>query len=268
MLDVCVLEKMSKDIRKEIISVGDYCKGKIHWGSSLSCVEIMNLLYAHYLSINGEETNNDVFVVSKGHAALALYATMKVNNLIDDNYLELYQQDGSEYPEEITMNSKLNIPCSTGSLGVGISYAAGKALAYKRKRIPNMVYVLVGDGECNEGSVWETVMFANHYCLDNLVVIIDSNCLQADGLTKEIMDMGDLQIKFQAFGWKSCTVDGHDYNELISAFETEHRGRPLAIIAKTVKGKGVSFMENDFSWHDHILDRNLLDKAKEEVGLI
>lgn len=257
------------NIRKNMIKVAFNCKGKIHWGSSLSCVEIMYALYGVVTNVAKEnlpEKQRDEIVVSKGQAALAVYAAMHEAGMINDDFIREFQGDGNDYPEEIMENSKMRIPCSTGSLGLGLPYAAGVALMKKKQGESGRVYVVVGDGECDEGSIWEAVMLAAHYHLDNLSVIVDYNRLQADGDVGTIMNLGNLGKKFEAFGWSVSQVDGHNCEEVVEALRKKS-DMPSAVIANTIKGKGISFMENDFSWHDRVLDKELLVQACREVGL-
>ena len=267
--DFSALEKESKEIRKTIISTADYVHGRVHWGGSLSCVEILNSIYTVLLE---EKTDldlrsiNDSVVVSKGHAALALYSVLYQKKLIPAFIYE-YQKDGSKYCEEITLDSSLGINCSTGSLGLGLPFAVGKALKSKRNNENQRFYVLMGDGECDEGSVWETVMFAAHHKLNNLCVIIDRNKLQLDGETERIVNKNNLCSVFNAFGWEINEVNGHSYSELFTAL-VEKKEKPYVIIANTIKGKGVSFMENNYIWHDKMLNNDLLSLAKKEVGFL
>ena len=269
MTDHSQQETFSAQIRKTIISTADYCSGKVHWGSSLSCVEILNALCTFLLqspNINTVQDINERIIVSKGHAALALYAVLFEHGFIEDFRTD-YQKDGSCFPEELTADTFLGISCSTGSLGLALPYVAGKALKSKLNNEDKKFYVIMGDGECDEGSVWESVMFSGHNKLDNLCVIIDRNHLQADGNTEEIVTLNALEANFRSFGWNAVTVCGHSYSELTDAVSTSVKDKPTVIIANTTKGKGISFMENDFAWHDRPLNREFLEQAKQEVGL-
>ena len=257
------------NIRKNIIKTAFNCNGKVHWGSVLSCVEILYVLYSSVTNVTDStvpDVDKDEIIVSKGQAALALYATMHEVGLINDDYIHTFQGNGSDYPEEIMMNEKLRISCSTGSLGLGMPFAVGLALKKKRRKQKGKVYVVVGDGECDEGSNWEAAMMASHYGLDNLVIIIDFNGLQADGKVEDVMKLDSLWDKLEAFGFRTSEVDGHDCEALGKAMKSAGN-TPKAVIARTVKGKGISFMENDFSWHDHMLDKELLKQACMEVGV-
>ena len=215
---------------------------------------------------NIENKDRDIIIVSKGHAALAYYAVMEECGLLEENFIADYQKNGSKYPEELVKDESLRIECSTGSLGMGLPYAVGVAIREKRKGEKKRIFCLVGDGECDEGSIWEAVMLASQLKLGNLTLIIDLNGLQADGETKEIIDWSGMGAIFNSFGWKTRNVNGHNFEKLHLAL-IEKSEVPTVVIAETVKGKGISFMENDFAWHDQVLNKHLLQKAKEEVGL-
>lgn len=263
------MEKNIANIRRNIIKVGLTCKGKVHWGSSLSCVEIMYVLYGIVTNVSNNEISDserDQIIVSKGQGALAMYAAMHEAGMIGDDFISDFQGNGSDFSEEIIMNDKMKIPCSTGSLGIGMPYAVGVALRKKRRGEAGKVYTVVGDGECDEGSIWEAAMCASHYGLNNLVMIIDHNRLQADGDIEKVMKIGDVGQKFLSFGWDISVVEGHNCEALVKALSVS-REKPYAIIANTIKGKGISFMENQYLWHDHTLDNNLLEQACREVGL-
>ncbi|MCI8466546.1 MAG: transketolase [Lachnospiraceae bacterium] len=210
--------------------------------------------------------DRDILVVSKGHAALAQYAVMNEAGLIGNEFIKQYQKNGSDYPEELMKDEKLRIECSTGSLGIGLPYAVGRAIFAKRRRRNQKIFCLVGDGECDEGSVWEAIMLAAQQKLNNMVLVVDLNGLQADGNTEEIITWNNMKNQMESFGWTAVQVDGHDFKELQKAFQTV-TDKPLAILAKTIKGKGISFMEGDYSWHDRVLNKKLLEQAKAEIGL-
>lgn len=269
MKDFLFLKKQAMHVRQRIISAADYCNEKVHWGSSLSCVEILLSLMSDVSNLtkkNVENNDRDIIIVSKGHAALAYYAVMEECGLLEGNFIADYQKNGSKYPEELVKDESLNIECSTGSLGIGLPYAVGVAIQGKRKGDMKRIFCLVGDGECDEGSIWEAIMLASQLKLDNLTLIIDLNGLQADGETKKIIDWSGIEAIFNAFGWKTRKVNGHNFEELRLAL-IEKSKVPSVVIAETIKGKGISFMENDFAWHDQVLNKHLLQKAKEEVGL-
>ena len=261
--------EQAESVRRKMISVADHCQEKIPWASSLSCVEI--LLYimseaSNFADEKADDSCRDILIVSKGHAALAQYAVMNELGLIGDDFVTQYQKNGSDYPEELIKDKGLHIECSTGSLGLGLPYAVGKAILFKRRGINKKIFCIVGDGECDEGSVWEALMLAGQHKLNNIILVIDFNGLQADGSTDEIIAWNNMQKQIEAFGWQALAVDGHSFEELDKAFESI-TDKPTAVIAKTIKGKGISFMENDYSWHDRILNKDLLRQAKMEIGL-
>lgn len=186
--------------------------------------------------------------------------------LLSENQLSTYQQDGSPLSELVQANEELGFEASGGSLGLDASYAVGVALLAKKKGFSYRVYVEMGDGELDEGNVWEAIMAASQYKLDNLTMIIDANNVQLSGKTSDIMSWNNLLNRLESFGWNVISVNGHDCLALLDAFMNNHKlNIPLAVIANTIKGKGVSFMENDYHWHDHLLKGELLLKAREEV---
>lgn len=249
-----------------MLDMNKYSTDTMHWGGSFSCTEIVAVLYHHVLSLNGDYQNRDVFLLSKGHAALCVYSVMYLEKLLDDRQLKTYQDDGSHLSEIMEYDPEYGFETSGGSLGNNVSYGVGVALLAKKKGYLHRTYVLVGDGEIDEGAVWEAIMSASQFGLDNLVLIIDSNRLQSDGFTKEIMSWDDLSQRLKSFGWKVFDIDGHDCRELIDAFENSKKEKaPVAIIANTVKGKGVSFMENDYTWHDKKMRPEELSKALSEL---
>ena len=257
------------NIRRNMIKIGRNCDGKVHWGRSLSCVEILYAIYGIVSNIRNKtlmENERDQVIVSKGQAALAMYTTMYEVGMIDDDLFVSFQKNGSRYSEEVTQDEGILVPCSTGSLGLGLSYAVGKAYAGKMQNNSSTIFVVVGDGECEEGCIWESMMFASQNQLDNLTVVVDYNGLQADGKVDEIITLGQIEQKFQSFGCETEAVDGHDVDALVQALKRK-TDCPKVIIAKTIKGKGISFMENDFSWHDRVLQKENLKQASEEVGI-
>jgi transketolase len=213
-----------------------------------------------------EQGDRDVLIVSKGHAALAYYGVMSELGLIEGDFICSYQKNGSDYPEELVRDERLGIECSTGSLGLGLPYGVGMGFLAKRRGRNRRVFCVVGDGECDEGSVWEAIMFAGQQRLSNVSLIVDFNGLQADGDTKGIIAWDNMEARIESFGWDVRSVDGHDFEELNLALRAVGH-KPKAVIARTVKGKGISFMENDFSWHDRVLNKELLKQARMEIGL-
>jgi transketolase len=222
-----------------------------HIGSALSIADIISVLFESELRLQGtDDPSRDRFILSKGHAALALYAALHLKGILSEHELQTYCCDGSllgVHPE----HHLAGIDFSTGSLGHGLSIGAGAALASRLKGTPYRLFVLVSDAECNEGSLWETVMFAAHHNLSNLIAIVDNNGQQAFGKTRDVIDLNPLGEKWQAFGWEVHEVDGHDTHGIertLRGLDTSN-GPPKAIIAHTTCGKGVSFMEGKVAWH-------------------
>ncbi|MFC2019697.1 transketolase [Chloroflexota bacterium] len=244
---------IAKRLRRHIITmIGQAASG--HPGGSLSAVDILTALYFRVLRREPANTcwpDRDRFILSKGHAAPALYAVLiECGYLSSDDLLTLRQMD-SRLQGHVDCTSTPGIEMSAGSLGQGLSFAIGAALSGRLNSQAYRVYVLMGDGECDEGQVWEGAMAAPHFKLDNLVAIVDNNGLQIDGWNRDVMNLEPFAQKWQAFGWHVIEVDGHDIARLISAFEAakQVKGKPTVIIAHTIKGKGVSFMENVANFH-------------------
>ncbi|XFA99095.1 transketolase [Candidatus Izemoplasma sp. B36] len=262
------LNKHSYNMRQNIIELG-YQAGRngSHQGPALSLVEIYNVLYNYILSdsdLNFANFNRSRVILSKGHGALALYTALYECGILSKSELFTYEKNGGAFPGQPSKNILKGIETSTGSLGIGMPYATGIALAYKRRNIDSKVYTIVGDGECNEGSIWEAVMFARHYKLDNLTVIVDRNNMQSDGISKEILDV-NLKNAFLGFDWNVIESDGHSIEELINAFSNNISGKPKVIIANTIKGCGVSFMENSKDWHHNVITDELFVQAKKDL---
>lgn len=239
-----------------------------HIGGSLSMVEIMSVLYLGVLRYDATDLKNPVrdrFILSKGHGAMCMYAAMNQAGILTEEELATFKTDDAVFSGHPSMNRDRMIEFSSGSLGQGLSLGVGVCLGLKRahNEIPR-VYVLLGDGECNEGSVWEAAMAASHYKLDNLIAVIDKNQLQYDGETEAVMDMDPMAEKWRAFGWDVIQVDGHDVKALYDAFQQE-REKPLAVIADTIKGKGVSFMEGNALWHNNRLTERQYQQALDEL---
>jgi transketolase len=248
------LEETVRGIRKDIVKmIGKAASG--HPGGSLSSAEILTLLYFEQMNVdekNPRKEDRDRFVLSKGHAAPVLYATLAAKGFFPKAELENLRQLGSMLQGHPDMNKVPGVDMSTGSLGQGISVAAGMALAGKMDSKSHKIFALLGDGELQEGLVWEAAMAASHYQLNNLIAFVDNNNLQIDGAICEVMSPFPIDAKFEAFGWNVITVeDGHDFDELRTAVEAAKKSedKPTVIICKTVKGKCVSFMENNAGWH-------------------
>lgn len=247
------LKQIANNLRISIIE-GVYNAGCGHPGGSLSIAEIMTYLYFEEMNIdlkNPKDEKRDRFVLSKGHTSPALYAALSERGFFPKEDIKTLRKTASYLQGHPDMKGIPGVDMSTGSLGLGISAAAGMALSAKYGGDSYRVYTILGDGESEEGQVWEAAMFASHYKLDNLVAIVDLNGLQIDGPITEVMNPTPHDEKFRAFGWHVITIDAHNFDEIEAAFAEarEVKGRPTAIIAKSVKGKGVSYMENACEWH-------------------
>ena len=262
------IENMAIFMRRKILEISYRSSHAAHLGGGLSMVEIMATLYAHILNfdkVNPYWPERDRFILSKGHGVLGYYSALLAVGFIDEKKYNTYLTNESDLISHPIMNLDLGIESSNGSLGQGLSMAIGVAYAAKKDKDLNYkAYVLLGDGECNEGSVWEAVMLAPQLMLDNLIAIVDYNKLQSDMTPScDIINFGNLAAKFESFGWDVYDVDGHDIVQLVGAFKANHAaGRPKMIVANTIKGKGVSFMENNNEWH-----HNILTKSKYELAL-
>mgnify|MGYP006111791219 CR=1 FL=1 len=257
------LNNISKIIRKKIIYLSYQAK-TAHLASSLSCVDIIVIIYEKFLKFKKNRKVNNIFILSKGHAATALYSILNYKKIISDNMFESYAKRDSVLEEHPTHNIP-GVSVSTGSLGHGLSIGCGIALGFKIKKLKNTVYVLLSDGECNEGSVWEALLFASSNKLNNLIVIVDYNKWQATGKTKDILNLGNLKKKFQTFGFNSSDVNGHNFHQIIKKLKNKSLNKPLAIIAHTIKGKGVSFMEDNNNWHYRSPNKNEYLESIEEI---
>lgn len=262
------IEKMSHKMRIRIIELA-FQAGKrgAHLGGSLSSVEILATLFKlvkHYDPSCPDE--RDRIIISKGHAALALYCALECAGILSEEEINTFENNGSCYIAHAKRDITKGIEFSGGSLGLGISYAVGVALACKAKAIQNQIYVLLGDGECDEGLVWEALMCIKNYNLTNFNIIVDRNHLQADGSTEDVMNPVSLFEKFVAFGFNTIETNGHSVKDLLEAFNRRDTTMPNAIIAETVKGKGISFMENKKTWHHGVLSESQFKKAKDELN--
>ncbi len=238
-------------IRRHAIEMTHISHGS-HIGSVLSVADIVAVLYGNTMKVFPEhpkDDHRDRFILSKGHAGAAVYAALAELGFFPVSELKTHYADGSNLSGHVSHKNIPGVEFSTGSLGHGIGIGCGMAMAAKLNEKQHKVYVVIGDGECNEGSVWEAALFANHFNLCNLVVIIDHNKLQGYGSCKDTIDLIDLGAKWEAFGWNTIEVDGHNHNELNGAFENTGTNKPTCIVAHTVKGKGISFMENQVLWH-------------------
>ena len=246
-------EVMAKEMRKLILTSLYHAKSG-HPGGSLSCTDILAVLYNEEMNIDPacpKKADRDRFVLSKGHAAPALYAALALKGYFPVEEMNSLRKIESTLEGHPSMKSTPGVDISSGSLGQGISAACGMALSAKLKGESFRVYAMLGDGEIEEGQVWEAAIFAAHYKLDNLCAFVDLNGLQIDGTTAEVMGSDPVPEKMRAFGWNVVEIDGHSYDEIRAALKTarETKGKPTCVIARTVKGKGVSFMENEVDWH-------------------
>ena len=267
--DVVRLESQARVLRQDILNM-IHAAGAGHPGGSLSAVEMVTALYFHVMNIdprNPRWPDRDRFVLSKGHAAPALYAVLAHRGFFPVEELQTLRHIGSRLQGHPNMNTVPGVDMSTGSLGQGVSTACGMAIGARKKNLPTRVYTILGDGEIQEGQVWEAFMFAGYYKLDNLVVMIDNNNLQIDGPITDVMSPYPIEEKLSAFGFFVQTIDGHDFDAIEAALERagQEKGRPYAIVLKTVKGKGVSFMENEVDWHGKGPNEEEYKRAMDEL---
>lgn len=265
------LAGLAREIRGKVIEMSHRAETP-HLGSSLSCVDILVAAYGGALKIDPSRPDDplrDRFILSKGHAVSALYATLAARGFFPGDWLETFNVPGGRLPEQPSPGCVPGVELATGSLGHGLPVGAGMALAGKLKGEKYRVVVLMSDGECNEGSVWEAAMFAPSCGLESLMVIIDYNKWQATGRSDEVLQIAPLQDKWRAAGWNATEVDGHDVARLTDLMTRVPDGsqRPVAVIAHTVKGKGVSFMENNNDWHYRSPNDADLKNARRELGL-
>lgn len=252
-MNIQELKEKAKKIRRNIIEQVYNAKSG-HPGGSLSSADILTVLYFNEMNINEKEPQwdkRDRFVLSKGHAAPVLYATLAEKGFFEEKELLSLRKINSILQGHPDMNKVPGVDISTGSLGQGLSVANGMAISAKIDNLDYRVYCLLGDGEIEEGQIWEAAMTSSHYKLDNLCVIVDNNNLQIDGTIDKVMNSYPIDKKFESFGFNVINIDGNNIEEIIKAFEKAKKvkGKPTVIIAKTIKGKGISFMENQVGWH-------------------
>ncbi len=258
---------LTQRVRQDVLEMIFNAKAS-HIGSAFSIADIVSVLYADVMKYdknNYKREDRDVFILSKGHAGSAVYAVLYELGILTKDEINSYCKNGSNLSGHVSSKGVEGVEFSTGSLGHGISVACGMAFARKRDAKKGNVYVLVGDGECNEGSVWEAAMFANQHGLDNLCVIVDCNKMQAMGNSKDIIDLPEISKIWSAFGWNTVEINGHDCEQIYKALTMPHKGKPLCVIANTIKGKGVSFMEGNILWHYRNPDGEAYNKAKKEL---
>lgn len=265
------LDLLTRQLRFKLVQMS-HAAGTPHLASALSCVEILVAAYWRVLRIdpaNPTDPGRDRFILSKGHAASVLYAALAARGFFPPAQLDGFGQHGSPLAEQPAPGCAPGVELATGSLGHGLPVGIGMALAAGIQQRDYRVFVTMSDGECNEGSVWEAAMFAPAQQLAKLAVIVDYNKWQATGRSNEVMSLAPLHKKWEAFGWSACEVDGHDLNAVAQAMGRvpDGSGKPVAIIAHTVKGKGISFMEDDNNWHYRIPKPEEVAAAKQELGL-
>lgn len=263
------LVERARVVRRHIIEMtAEAASG--HPGGSLSSADIITALYFHIMQVdpqNPKWPERDRFVLSKGHAAPVLYAVLAEKGYFPKEELLTLRKTGSILQGHPDMKLTPGLDMTTGSLGQGLSAANGMALAGKLDNKSYRVYAVLGDGEIQEGQIWEAAMASAHYKLDNLTVFVDHNGLQIDGPVDEVMSPGSIQEKFKAFGWNVIDIDGHDMNQIVEAVDKAKKvkDKPTVIVAKTIKGKGVSFMENQVGWHGKAPSRDQVEEALKEL---
>ena len=264
------LEEIAASLRGRLVEVSHRC-GTAHLASAMSCVDIVVALYWSAMRIDPakpDDPHRDRFILSKGHAASTLFAALSQRGFFPDDLLDTHGQEGSCLEEHPGPACAPGVEAATGSLGHGLPISLGLALGARLTNMDYRVFCLMGDGECNEGSVWEAAMFAPVHGLDNLCALIDFNKWQATGRSCEVMALEPMVDKWRAFGWEAVEIDGNDMGQVLGALDKfPASGKPLAIVAHTVKGRGVSFMEDDNNWHYRIPTEEEVRTSWEELGL-
>lgn len=269
-MEIKALEKTAAEIRKGIVEAISNA-GSGHPGGSLSAADIVTALYFDEMNVdpkNPKMEGRDKFILSKGHAGPVQYSALAEKGYFPKEEFLTLRKIGSKFQGHPDMNKVPGIEMSTGSLGQGFSVAGGMAMANKLNNDPGRIYVLLGDGEIQEGIVWEAAMSMAHYELDNLVAILDHNGLQIDGRNEDVMDVAPVIDKFKSFGWNVVHIDGHDFEDILRAFKQARvcKEQPTMIVADTIKGKGVSFMEDNAGWHGKAPNAEETKQALEELG--
>ncbi len=264
------IKELAKKIRTHVLNMALIAKeNSSHFGGSLSTVEIIACIFENFISQNdklSQNSNRHRFVLSKGHGCLAYYAALCELGYFSKKDLETFEQDESFLLGHPVINRQKGIEFSTGSLGMGLGLSIGQAISLKLKKIDKKIFVIIGDGECNEGSVWEAAMFAPNYNLDNLTVILDHNKFQQTGSNNQIMNLGNIKDKWEAFNWNVIEVDGHNIHQICEALDKLFENKkPKMILANTIKGKGFSFSENNNEWHHRVLTSKNFEEAKKEI---
>ena len=266
--EISKIKQLAKQIKKNILDMSLVAAERsAHFGGALSTVEILATLYNSVLKFDSSNPlweDRDRFILSKGHGCLGVYSTLCQMGYFKKADLNLFEQNGSFLLGHPVINKKKGIEFSTGSLGMGLSLGVGVAIAAKKNKKNYKVFVLMGDGECNEGSIWEASMSAAHFKLDNITAIIDNNTLQQTGSNEEIMSSADLGSKWRSFNWDVIEIDGHNIEQILKAFN-HVSDRPKLILAKTLKGKGFRFAENNNDWHHKIMTKKQYEEALIEL---
>ena len=266
--EISKIKQLAKQIKKNILDMSLVAAERsAHFGGALSTVEILATLYNSVLKFDSSNPlweDRDRFILSKGHGCLGVYSTLCQMGYFKKADLNLFEQNGSFLLGHPVINKKKGIEFSTGSLGMGLSLGVGVAIASKKNKKNYKVFVLMGDGECNEGSIWEASMSAAHFKLDNITAIIDNNTLQQTGSNEEIMSSTDLGSKWRSFNWDVIEIDGHNIEQILKAFH-HVSDRPKLILAKTLKGKGFRFAENNNDWHHKIMTKKQYEEALIEL---
>jgi len=266
--EISKIKQLAKQIKKNILDMSLVAAERsAHFGGALSTVEILATLYNSVLKFDSSNPlweDRDRFILSKGHGCLGVYSTLCEMGYFKKADLNLFEQNGSFLLGHPVINKKKGIEFSTGSLGMGLSLGVGVAIAAKKNKKNYKVFVLMGDGECNEGSIWEASMSAAHFKLDNITAIIDNNTLQQTGSNEEIMSSTDLGSKWRSFNWDVIEIDGHNIEQILKAFN-HVSDRPKLILAKTLKGKGFRFAENNNDWHHKIMTKKQYEEALIEL---
>ena len=253
----------AKEIRRTIIRIAHSSKSP-HVASALSCVDILAVLYFQKMKLE-PWSKRDIFILSKAHAAMALYSALAQKGIIEKKILDGYLKNDGTLPAHLDRGTAKGVEVSAGSLGHGFNIGLGMAYGFKKRNQLRNVYSLIGDGETQEGSIWEGALFAPKLGLDNFTAVLDYNNLQGYGRAREICEFEPLKAKWEAFGWFVVEVNGHDHAALLEALNLDSRGRPKMIIATTIKGKGVSFMEDQMIWHYYVVTDEVKEKALKEI---
>ena len=264
------IKNFAKDMRRNIIFTAYKAGSKsAHIGGALSVTDIIAVLYSDIINIKKKkylDDDRDRFILSKGHACLALYSALVVKKILKKKDLITFECDGSKLLGHPIINKKYGIEFSTGSLGMGLSLGVGVALAAKKKKKSFNTYVVIGDGECNEGSIWETTLSACQFKLDNLTIIVDRNNFQQTGSSNSILNLGNLKNKFESFGCSVLDVDGHNLQKIHNAFLVKNlTKKPKVIIANTIKGKGFKTFENNNVWHHSVITKSIYKEIQREI---